>query len=55
MYRHCGCAVDLVLGSSDDMEDDDQDRGDEVNGQKVDTLEREEEFNGWRDNAQPDR
>ena len=25
------------------MEDDDQDRGDEENGQKVETLEREEE------------
>ena len=46
----CGCAVDLVL----DGADDDQDRGDEENGQKVETLGREEEVNGWRDNAQSD-
>ena len=36
------------------MEDDDQDRGDEENGQKVETLEREEEINVWRDNERPD-
>ena len=36
------------------MEDDDQDRGDVGNGQKVETHEREEEVNGWRDNAQSD-
>ena len=51
----CGCAVDLVLSGFDHMEDDDQDRGDEENGQKVETLEREEEVNGWRDNAQSDK
>ena len=49
-----GCAVDLVLGGFDHMEDDDQDRGDEENEQEVETLEREEEVNGWRDNAQSD-
>ena len=47
----CGCAVDSVLGGFDHMEDGDQDRGDEENGQKVETFEREEEVNGWRDNA----
>ena len=36
------------------MEDDDQDRGDEVNGQKVETLEREEEVKARRDNSQSD-
>ena len=31
----CGCAVDLVLGGSDHMDDDDDlDRGDEENGKK---------------------
>ena len=42
----CVCARDLVLGGFDHMEDDDQDRRDEENGQKVETLEREEEVNG---------
>ena len=49
-----GCALGLVLGSFDHMEDDDQDRGDEENGQKVETLEREEEVKAKRDNAQTD-
>ena len=41
VYRHRAilsfsvCAEVLVLGGSDHMEDDDQDRGDEENGQKV--------------------
>ena len=50
----CGCAWDLVLGDSDHMEDDDQDREGEENGQKVKTLEREEEVKAKRDNAQSD-
>ena len=34
------------------MEDDEQNRGEsEQIGQDVETLEREKEFNGWRDNA----
>ena len=33
------------------MEDDDQDRGDEEMREVVEALEREEEVNGWRDNA----
>ena len=49
-----GCAVNLVLGGFDHMEDDDQDRGDEENEQEVETLEREEEVNGWRENARSD-
>ena len=36
------------------MEDDDQDRGDEENGQKVETLERDEEVKARRDNARSD-
>ena len=36
----CGCKGDLVLDGFDHMEDDDQDRGDEENGQKEETLER---------------
>ena len=44
----------ITVCGFDHMEDDDQDRGDEENGQKVGTLEREEEVNGWRDNAQSD-
>ena len=36
------------------MEDDDQDRGDEENGQNVETLEKEEEVKAKRDNAQSD-
>ena len=36
------------------MEDDDQDRGDEENGRKVETLEREEEVNERRDNERSD-
>ena len=36
------------------MEDDDQDRGDEENGQEVETLEREEEVKARRDNAGSD-
>ena len=43
-----------MLGGSDHMEDDDQDREGEENGQKVETLEREEEINGWRDNERSD-
>ena len=50
----CGWAVDSVVGGFDHTENDDQDRGDEENGQKVETLEREEEVNGWRDNARSD-
>ena len=42
----CVCARVLVLGGSEQMEDDDQDRGDEENGHKEETLEREEEVNG---------
>ena len=46
----CVCAGVLVLGGSNHMEDDDQDReGDEMR-EVVETLEREEEINGWRDN-----
>ena len=36
------------------MEDDDQDGRDEENGQKVETLEREEEVKARRDNARSD-
>ena len=36
------------------MEDDDQDRGDEEMREDVETLEREEEVNGWRDKARSD-
>ena len=36
------------------MEDDDQDRGDEEMREVVEALEREEEVNGWRDNARSD-
>ena len=50
----CGCAVDLVLGGSDHMEDDDHDREGEENGQDVETLEREEEVKPRRDNARSD-
>ena len=50
----CGCTGDLLLGSSGHMEDDEQNREGEEFGQDVETLEREEEFNGWRDNAQSD-
>ena len=50
----CGCTGDLLLGSSDHMEDDEQNREGEESGQDVETLEREEEFNGCRDNAQSD-
>ena len=32
--------------------EDEQNKGGEEIGQDVETLEREEEFNGWRDNAQ---
>ena len=46
--------MDFLLGSSDHMEDDEQNRESEDIGQDVETLEREEEFNGWRDNAQSD-
>ena len=50
----CGCAWDLVLGDSDHMEDDDQVRGGEETEQKVETLEREDEVEAKRDNAQSD-
>ena len=43
-----------MLGGSDHMEDDDQARGDEENGQNVETLEREEEVNERRDNERSD-
>ena len=36
------------------MEDDDQDRGDEENGQKVQTPEREEEVKAKRDSKRSD-
>ena len=36
------------------MEDDGQDRGDEENEQNVETFGKDEEVNGWRDNAQSD-
>ena len=36
------------------MEDDVQNRGDEENGQDVETLEREEEVKARRDNEQSD-
>ena len=36
------------------MEDDDQDRGDEENGQKVGTQEKEEEVKAKRDNERSD-
>ena len=39
----CGCAVDLVLGGFDHLEDDDQDRGDEETREGVEALEREED------------
>ena len=48
----CGCALGLVLGGFDHMEDDDQDRGDEEIGQDVEALERE--VKARRDNAQSD-
>ena len=44
----------LVLGGFDHMEDDEHGRGDEEIREVVETLEREEEINGWRDNAQSD-
>ena len=50
----CGCAGVILLGGSEHMEDDDQDRGDEENGQKVETLEREEEVNERRNNERSD-
>ena len=50
----CECTGDLVLSDFDHMEDDDQDRGDEENGQKVETLEREEDVKARRDNARSD-
>ena len=40
----CVCAVDLVLGGSDHMEDDDQDRRDEEIREGEETLGREEEI-----------
>ena len=49
----CVCAVVLVLGGFDHMEDDDQDRRDEGIGQDVKTHEKEEEVNGWKDNERP--
>ena len=36
------------------MEDDDQDKTNEENGQKVETLEREEEVKAKRDHARSD-
>ena len=36
------------------MGDDDQERGDEENGQKVETFEREEEVKAKRDNERSD-
>ena len=45
----CVCAGVLVLGGSDHMENE-QNKGGEEIGQDVETLEREEEINGWRDN-----
>ena len=60
LYRHRAILLilrvhrDSLLGSSDHMEDDEQNREGEEIGQDVETLEREEEFNGWRDNAQSD-
>ena len=44
---------DLLLGGSDHMEDEQNKRGEEI-GQDVETLEREEEINGWRDNERSD-
>ena len=38
-----------MLGGSDHMEDDDQDRGDEEIREGVEALEREEEINEKRD------
>ena len=43
-----------MLGGSDHMEDDNQDREDEENGQDVETLEREEEVKAKRDNERLD-
>ena len=53
-FSFCGCARDSVLGGFDSMEDDDQDTGDEVTEQKVESFERVEEVNERRDNAQSD-
>ena len=36
------------------MEDDDLDRGDEEMREVVETLEKEEEVNGWRNNERSD-
>ena len=41
----CGCTGVLVLGGSDHMEDE-QNKGGEEIGKDVETLEREEGFNG---------
>ena len=51
-FSFCGCTRDLLLGSSDHMEDDEQNREGEETGQDVQTLEREEEING--DNERSD-
>ena len=50
----CVCAVVLVLGGFDTMEDDDQDREDKEMREVVATHEREEEVNEWRDNERSD-
>ena len=49
----CGCSGDLSLDGSDHMEDEQNKEGEEI-GQDVETLEREEEINGWRDNERSD-
>ena len=43
-----------MLGGSDHMEDDDQDRGDEEIRQEVQTHEKEEEVKARRDNKRTD-
>ena len=43
----------LVIDGSDHIEDE-QNKGGEEIGQDVETLEREEEINGWRDKERSD-
>ena len=50
----CVCAGVILLGGSDHMEDDDQDRGDEEIRESVEALERKEEVKAKRDNARSD-
>ena len=50
----CVCAMDLEVGGSDHMEDDDQDKRDEEMREVVEALETEEDVKAKRDDAQSD-